>query len=92
MGSGNLRKHLYRKHPDEYDKAAVERGWTNKQEQQMEDVSIQTHAARQDVLPYSQEAFMEYLVRFIVADDQVTATVLHLHSSLKLYLSSRFVL
>ena len=43
----------------------------------MEDVSIQTRAARQDVPPYSQEAFMEYLVRFIVADDQVTATVLY---------------
>ena len=42
MESGNLHKHLYKKHPNKYNKVAAEWGWTNKWQQQTEDTFIQT--------------------------------------------------
>jgi hypothetical protein len=75
-GGSNLRKHLYKRHPEEYDNACAEHGWLNRRLLQTEDASIQTRGARPNIPPFSESAFMDHLVRFIVSDDQVTFTPL----------------
>ncbi|KAF8488766.1 hypothetical protein F5888DRAFT_1569975, partial [Russula emetica] len=65
----NLRRHLYQAHAEEYDKAVLEYKWTYKLSSEVGNAS--THAARASQLPsFSPEAFLEHLVRFVVADDQ----------------------
>jgi hypothetical protein len=72
-GSSNLRKHLYKLHPSEYDAACEAYGWRNRR-LEVSDGATLTNDLRRNVPPFSPTVFMEYLVRFIVADDQVRFT------------------
>jgi len=69
-GNDNLRKHLKREHEAAYHQKCQDEGWgygTKKIPQP----SIGDN--RKSALPpFSPEAFLEYLVRFITADDQVS--------------------
>lgn len=72
-GNTNLRNHLLKQHPTEYDEAVLDRQWPYKLSTQTGDASVQNshNAANRQVPPFTSEAFLEHLVRFIVADDQV---------------------
>jgi hypothetical protein len=77
-GSGNLRRHLITKHGEEYKTAADENGWkyaasivTRTDGTQTSDRNV-----RNPNMPrFSPANFLEALVRFIVADDQVCLNV-----------------
>ena len=76
-GNTNLRKHLRTLHAEEYDKAIAVNGWTYRSSTAV-DTPVNTahsdHNKRgpRDLPSFSPEAFLECLVRFIVADDQVS--------------------
>lgn len=76
-GNSNLRYHLRTHHGDVYDAAIREHGWDYKLSTNLRGPSTQSLNSRnqrsQDIPSFSPEAFLEYLVRFIVADDQVSA-------------------
>lgn len=66
---------MYLHHPALYDRTVVANKWPYKLTSQLNNVSSKKNAgnARDQALPgFSPEAFIEYLVRFIVADDQVS--------------------
>jgi len=70
--NGNLRSHLLGQHPKEYDKAVINHKWQYKLSTQSGNASTHPrNAVIREVLPFSPEVFLEHLVRFIVADDQV---------------------
>jgi hypothetical protein len=73
-GNSNLQRHLYQVHAEEYDKAVLQHKWTYKLSTQLREPS--THNARnthdRELPSFSPEAFREHLVRFVVADDQVS--------------------
>lgn len=90
-GNSNLRRHLYKIHPTEYDEAVLKYKWPFKLSTEARDES--THNPRNirdgDIPSFSPAAFLEHLVRFVVADDQVSS------DDLMFFLSqvfSRFVL
>lgn len=72
-GKSNCRNHLLNKHGDIYDKTVQEKNWRYR-------LSADRHGAKRIVderrdrtlPPFSSESFIDYLVRFIVADDQVS--------------------
>jgi hypothetical protein len=79
-GNTNLRRHLYLDHGEEYDKVVLMNKWPYRLSTQSHEASTQSREAsshntrnRRDVEvpPFSREAFLEHLVRFVVADDQV---------------------
>jgi hypothetical protein len=73
-GNTNLRRHLHKQHPQEYDRTVVEKGWSYRLSTQTDGTSAHSNArnARNPDLPsFSPAAFLEQLVRFTVADDQV---------------------
>jgi hypothetical protein len=73
--NGNLRNHMYKNHPQEYDQAVEQNGWNHRLSSETNDPRGGSNPGnvRKESLPaFSPEAFMEYLVRFIVADDQVS--------------------
>jgi hypothetical protein len=72
-GTSNLRKHLLRHHPQEYDKAVTENNWDYQLSTQVNTASDHSglNATTRSVPPFSAEVFLDHLVRFIVADDQV---------------------
>lgn len=76
-GYANLRRHLHKIHPNEYDYAARKHNW-NVRLSIVSDEDSAHKAARAernaDIPRFSSTAFLEYLVRFIVADDQVRAS------------------
>ncbi|KAF8491980.1 hypothetical protein F5888DRAFT_1806971 [Russula emetica] len=71
-GNTNLRRHLRQIHAEEYDGAVLQHKWSYKLSSELGDPS--THDARNKRDPelpsFSPEAFLEHLVRFVVADDQ----------------------
>jgi hypothetical protein len=73
-GNTNLRRHLYLVHPDEYDKAVKDHKWTFRLSTETREPSTQDprNVRNREVPPFSPAAFLEHLVRFIVADDQVS--------------------
>jgi len=72
----NLKNHLHNHHPLEYDKANKDNNWEYKTLAMSKDATAHGahNAITQSVPPFSEEAFLEYLVRFVVADDQVWFT------------------
>jgi hypothetical protein len=70
-GGTDLQKHLYRRHPNEYDEACTTYHWPNRRLQSVGEAPTQTHGAHGNLPPFSNKTFMNHLVRFIVADDQV---------------------
>lgn len=66
-GGANIRKHLQTKHTAEYQKKCLEMGWDFARK-----TTEPTGQLRKNSLPaFSADAFLEYLVRFVTADDQV---------------------
>jgi hypothetical protein len=83
-GNTNLRNHLYEQHAEEYDKAILEYKWSYKLSNERRGACTQnTLSIRDRALPsFSPKAFLDQLVRFIVADDQVSpdGSCVHSHS------------
>ena len=79
--NSNLRNHLLKKHPKEYDKAVSDYKWKYRLSTQSPSNDPSTHnirnLIRQGLPPFSRAAFLEHLVRFIVTDDQVRLISLH---------------
>jgi len=73
-GNTNLRRHLYQLHSEEYNNAIVQHKWTYKLSSEMGDTSTVNARNQHDrgIPSFSLVAFVEHLVRFIVADDQVS--------------------
>jgi hypothetical protein len=65
---GNLRKHLEKNHSAELDKATKQMGWKVRLPQNKKNDDSTPGVGRK---PFSPAAFMEYIVNFIVSDDQV---------------------
>ena len=72
-GNSNLRRHLLKQHPTEYDTAIVDNKWDYKLSTHSDDAAHNNtrNVTDPQVPPFSPQAFLEYLVRFVVADDQV---------------------
>lgn len=91
-GYSALRKHLASKHAAAYDKAIVEKNWNYRLSSDiMSGKSNAVEAHAHTLPPFTQASFVGYIVRFVVADDQVSNafSVTNLLSS---SLSSQFVL
>jgi hypothetical protein len=73
-GNTNLRNHLYNFHAELYDKMVLASGWTCKLSTEAnEDSRDNARTVRDQTLPkFSPAAFLERLVCFIAADDQVS--------------------
>lgn len=91
-GSGNLRKHLYSKHKVRYMDAAKKNKWTLSKSLDAQDKpAVQSGSQERQLPEYSYDVFVQYLVRFIVADDQVSPPDVHLILSYP-FQSSHFAL
>ena len=89
----NLRNHLRNQHPEEYDRAVVEYKWNYKLTTQSDDASAHKDARKlrnQGIPSFSPRTFLDHLVRFIVADDQVGLND-HVFFHILLHLFSQFV-
>jgi hypothetical protein len=85
-GNTNLRNHLRNVHGKEYDEAISRYNWPYLLSTQTRDASTQNDRNQRDpdVPSFSPAVFLEHLVRFIVADDQVSPNGLvffHTHKS-----------
>jgi hypothetical protein len=69
----NYRKHLTKNHPAIYDKAVLENNWPYPLSTEKPGARATVGELRKRGLPqFTPETFLDYLVRFIVADDQVS--------------------
>jgi hypothetical protein len=70
----NLCHHLYKVHPEEYDKAIIEEKWNYKLSTQTSNTACRNmhKICNQDVPPFSPVTFLEHLVCFVVTNDQVS--------------------
>jgi hypothetical protein len=69
-GTGNPRTHLKNHHGEKYQAACKENGW-----KYLDKKGPSVGEQRKNNLPpFSKEAFAEYLVQFVTADDQVRIT------------------
>ena len=75
-GSSNLRKHLMKEHYAAYKEACVEHGWTYCTPKVKQPTVGENW--KRALPPFSAAAFLEYLVRFVTADDQVSVTAMDL--------------
>jgi hypothetical protein len=93
-GGSNLCNHLIKRHPNKYNEASAKHGFLNRHLLRTEDASSQgIRIGHQNIPPFSETMFMDYLVRFIITDNQECLTTFCLLPFLLfLYLSSRFVL
>ena len=73
-GNSNLRRHLYNEHGEEYDKVILQHKWGYKLSTESHSASTQNACNQGDrnVPSFSLVAFLEHLVHFVVADDQVS--------------------
>ena len=68
--TSTLRGHLEREHLDDYKKTAKEKGWKlRSQARLVSDASATSPMVPPDL--FDEKTFQQYLVRFIIADDQV---------------------
>jgi hypothetical protein len=77
MGTGNtnLRRHLASKHAAAYDKAIVANSWEYRLSGDVKSGKSNSVGAQKPSLPpFTQASFIDYIVRFVVADDQVSNT------------------
>jgi hypothetical protein len=75
MGTGylNLRKHLASEHATAYDKAIVENNWNKPFSYEvLSGKSNAVEACKHSLLPFTQATFIDYIIHFVVADDQVS--------------------
>jgi len=69
----NLRKHLANHHAATYDNAIVENRWNYPLSSDVKSGKSNTVGARKHSLPpFTQASFIDYIIRFVVADDQVS--------------------
>jgi hypothetical protein len=69
----NLQKHLANKHTAAYDKAIVENNWNYCLSNEVKSGKSNTVEARKHSLPpFTQASFIDYIICFVVADDQVS--------------------
>jgi len=82
-GTSSLRYHLHKFHHDEYKRLCNEKGWINQlpgaQRKGAGNPESAPGLQAQSRTPFSQKGFLDHLVNFIVADDQVSA-LLYSHS------------
>lgn len=73
-GNENLRRHLYNHHSEAYDKAILHNKWKYRLSTDSSHSSTRNppDQQRRGVPSFSEEAFLEHLVHFIVADDQAS--------------------
>jgi len=72
-GKSNCRKHLLSHHAATYDKTVQEKNWPYRLSTEMPGAKTTVGELRKRALPrFTLETFVDYLVRFIVADDQVS--------------------
>jgi hypothetical protein len=92
-GSGNLQKHLHLKHRVQYMDAAKKYNWTISKSLDAQDKpAMQSNSHEHQFPEYSYDVFVQYLICFIVANDQVSAaTQVHLRLSFP-FQSSHFAL
>jgi len=78
--TSTLRVHLDHEHKDEYLRLHLARGWTtvlpSMKATDNADTVPNPGSKAQSRVPFSQEAFLEHLVNFIIASDQVGTTSL----------------
>ena len=92
-GKSNCCKHLLSRHPDIYDKTVQEKNWPYHLSTEASGTRATVSELRKRVLPwFTPESFIEYLVRFIVADDQVSNLFLVLNSNSFPHFFSQFTL
>jgi hypothetical protein len=75
LGSGksNCRNHLRKRHAAIYDKTVQENNWPYRLSSEELGAKTTVGGLRKRALPsFTSESFIDYLVRFIVADDQVS--------------------
>jgi hypothetical protein len=74
-GTSNLRKHLVRKHAAAYNKAIMENGWNYRFSSDVKSGKSNAveKAPEHPPPPFTQASFIDYIVRFVVADDQVSS-------------------
>lgn len=78
-GKLNCCKHLVNRHSDIYDKTVQENNWPFRLSTETPGTKTTVGELRKCALPrFTLESFIEYLVRFIVADDQVSNLFLSL--------------
>lgn len=89
-GKTNCRRHLTTRHAIIYDKTVREKNWPYRLSSEKPGTKTTVGELRKRALPrFTLESFIEYLVRFIVADDQVSDSLSLTHV---LHFPSRFVL
>ena len=75
MGNTNLQRHLYTQHAAEYDQAIINNNWDYKLSSDCGDNSTHKNACNSydhKVPRYSPHNFLDHLVYFVVADNQVS--------------------
>ena len=73
-GNSNLHRHLHTIHVQEYDDQVTKNKWAYKLSTQVNSVSMHNTVRKvrnQELPSFSLAVFLEHLIRFIVADDQV---------------------
>jgi hypothetical protein len=71
----NLRKHLVNHHAAIYDKAIVENRWSYRLSAEQKSGKSVTAGGREPSLPpFTLASFIDCIIRFVVADDQVSNT------------------
>jgi hypothetical protein len=76
-GKTNCRNHLRKRHPVIYDKTVLEKRWPYPLSTEVPGSKTTIGDLRKRVLPqFTLQSFIKYLVRFIVADDQVSRNLL----------------
>jgi hypothetical protein len=71
-GYTNLRRHLKSKHAADYDKAIMENGWSYRPSTDVKSGNSNSEARSSFPPPFNQASFIDHIIRFIVADDQVS--------------------
>jgi hypothetical protein len=82
----NLRKHLASKHAAAYDKAIVENNWNYRLSTDVKSGKSNSETRKHSLPPFTQASFIDYIIRFVVADDQVSNAFLFTNLSPNLYL------
>jgi hypothetical protein len=77
-GPSNLKKHLFTIHPARYREVAKKYNWSVTLLDKLQ-AKLRTQKSGRQLLEYSPDGFIQYLVRWIVADDQVNIVLRRFH-------------
>jgi hypothetical protein len=77
--SSNCRSHVVKRHPEIYDKTVIEKRWPYPLSTDEPGAKTTVGELRKSALPeFTLQSFVDYLIRFIVTDDQVSNLFLSL--------------